>query len=122
MTAPRLAEPRRGEVWLVALDPAVGHEIQKTRPAVVVTDDDYNRYNWVVMVGPLTSRDAARFHQVLISPPDGGVSSPSVTLPDQLRSIDRSRLVKRLGRLTKCEDNAAHQQVFADGTCLEMKS
>lgn len=99
MTEPRFATPRRGEVWLVALDPAVGHEIRKTRPAVVVTDDDYNRYNWVVLVLPLTTREAARYHQVLISPPDGGVTNPSVTLPDQIRSIDRSRLVRRLGRV-----------------------
>ena len=91
--------PRRGDVWLVALGPAVGHEIQKTRPTVIVTNDLYNRQNWVVLVVPLTSHDAAEYDQVLVQPPEGGLKNPSVTLPDQMRAIDRSRLVKRLGRL-----------------------
>lgn len=96
---PRIPAPHRGEVWLVSLDPTVGHEVQKTRPAVVVTSDIYNRYNWVVVVVPLTSDDSAEYDQVLIKPPEGGLSNPSVTLPDQLRAVDRQRLVKRLGRL-----------------------
>ena len=95
----RQLSPRRGDVWLVALDPTVGYEIQKTRPAVVVTSDLYNRQNWVILVMPLTSHDSAEIDQVLILPPEGGLSNRSVTLPDQLRAIDRSRLVKRLGRL-----------------------
>ncbi|MDH3718386.1 MAG: type II toxin-antitoxin system PemK/MazF family toxin [Planctomycetota bacterium] len=93
--------PRRGEIWLVSLDPTVGHEVQKTRPAIVVTDDIYNEHNWVVLIMPLTSRDKAEYDQVLIDPPDGGLSNPSVTLPDQIRAIDRQRLVTRLGSLTE---------------------
>jgi mRNA interferase MazF len=93
--------PRRGEVWLVSLDPTVGHEVRKTRPAIVVTDDIYNEHNWVVLIMPLTSRDKAEYDQVLIDPPNGGLSNRSVTLPDQIRSIDRQRLVTRLGSLTE---------------------
>jgi mRNA interferase MazF len=91
--------PRRGEVWLVALDPAVGHEVKKTRPAVVVTNDLYNMHNWVVLVVPLTSRDIAEYDQMLIRPPEGGLANNSVTLPDQLRAVDRARLVSKLGEL-----------------------
>jgi len=91
--------PRRGEVWLVSLNPTVGHEVKKTRPAVVVTSDVYNTHNWVVVVVPLTSRDKAEYDQVLIQPPEGGLSHPSVTLPDQLRAVDRNRLAQRLGEL-----------------------
>ena len=93
------ATPRRGEVWLVSLDPTYGHEIAKTRPAIIVTSDIYNRHNWVILVVPLTSREVATYDQVLIRPPEGGLSQASVTLPDQLRSLDQRRLVKRLGRL-----------------------
>jgi mRNA interferase MazF len=100
MPTARFAQPRRGEVWLVNLDPAVGHEIQKTRPVVVVTNDVYNRHNWVVLVVPFTTRDVAAFDQVLVRPPEGGLSNPSVTLPDQLTAIDRSRMVKRMGKLS----------------------
>jgi mRNA interferase MazF len=95
----RSPRPRRGEVWTVSLDPALGHEIRKTRPAIVVTGDLYNAYNWVVIVMPVTSRDRAEYDQVLIQPPEGGLSNASVTLPDQIRAIDRKRLVKRLGKL-----------------------
>ena len=94
---PRNPTPHRGDVWLVSLDPTVGHEIQKTRPAVVVTSDIYNRYNWVVVVVPLSSHDTAEYDQVCIDPPEGGVTARSVTLPDQIRAVDRRRLVKRLG-------------------------
>lgn len=95
-----LPRPRRGEVWLVSLDPTVGHEIKKTRPAVIVTSDLYNQHNWLVSVLPLTSRDSAAYDQVLLEPPEGGISNTSVTLPDQVRAVDRRRLVKRLGQLT----------------------
>jgi mRNA interferase MazF len=94
---PRNPLPSRGDVWLVSLDPTIGHEVQKTRPAVVVTSNIYNRHNWVVVVMPLTSHDTAEYDQVLIEPPEGGLDSSSVTLPDQIRAVDRRRLVKRLG-------------------------
>src|SRR5438105_2971607 len=97
---PRYPISRRGEVWLVSLDPTRGHEVQKTRPAVVVTNDLYNHYNWVVVVVPLSSHATAEYDQVLIRPPEGGLTSPSVTLPDQVRAVDRSCLVRRLGQLS----------------------
>jgi mRNA interferase MazF len=91
--------PSRGDVWLVSLDPTTGHEVQKTRPAVVVSSNLYNRHNWVVVIMPLTSHDTAEYDQVAIEPPEGGVTSKSVTLPDQIRAVDRRRLIKRLGRI-----------------------
>lgn len=94
----RPARPRRGDVWMVSLDPTVGHEIKKMRPAIIVTSDVYNANNWVVLVVPVTSRGEAEYDQVLIQPPEGGLSSASVTLPDQLRAVDRARLVRRLGK------------------------
>ena len=96
---PKHSRPRRGEVWNVSLDPAVGHEVQKTRPAIVVTGDVYNTHNWVVVIMPLTSHDRAEYDQVLIHPPEGGLTQPSVTLPDQIRAVDRWRLVQRRGKL-----------------------
>lgn len=96
---PRNPTPRRGDIWLVSLDPTIGHEVRKTRPAVVVSSDIYNRHNWVVIIMPVTSHDSAEYDQVLIDPPEGGVTSRSVTLPDQIRAVDRGRLVKRLGHV-----------------------
>jgi mRNA interferase MazF len=97
---PQISLPRRGDVWLVSLDPTVGHEVKKTRPAVIVTSEAYNQHNWVVLVVPLTSHNTAEYDQVLVQPPEGGLTNPSVTLPDQLRAVDRQRLVKRLGHRT----------------------
>ena len=92
--------PHRGEVWLVCLDPTRGHEVKKTRPAIVVTNDAYNENNWVVIVMPLTSSSKAEYDQVVIKPPEGGLAKSSVTLPDQLRAVDRARLVQQLGSLS----------------------
>ena len=92
--------PRRGHVGRVSLDPTVGHEVKKTRPAVIVTSDVYNAHNWVVIVMPLTTRASAEYDQVLIDPPEGGLTNRSATLPDQVRAVDRARLVDKLGTLT----------------------
>lgn len=91
--------PRRGEVWLVALDPTVGHEIQKTRPAVVVQNDHSNRTAQTTIVVPLTSTVGSRLYptEVLVTAGEGGCRVDSVVLLRQLRCIDRTRLLKRLG-------------------------
>lgn len=88
--------PRRGEVFLVALDPTLGGEIRKTRPCVVVSPDELNRHASTFLVAPLTTggfdypfRIACRFQGK-----DGHV------VLDQIRTVDRRRLVRRLGRLT----------------------
>ena len=52
------------------------------------------------MVVPLTSREKAEYDQVLILPPEGGLTNESVTLPDQMRAVDRLRLIRRLGELS----------------------
>jgi mRNA interferase MazF len=82
-------------VHLVSLDPAVGSEIRKTRPCVVISTDEMNRHLKTVIVAPMTTakkgyptRVACRFARV------GG----EVAL-DQMRAVDQSRLIKRLGRL-----------------------
>lgn len=86
---------KRGEVWLVALDPTVGSEIQKTRPCVIVSPDEMNASLRTALIVPMTTgsrpapfRVAVRFRRkdVLI-------------LPDQMRVIDLSRLITRLGRI-----------------------
>ena len=101
----------RGEVHLVRLDPTLGSEIQKTRPCVIVSPDELNAHLRTVIVAPLTTgvraypwRIRCRFQQ----------RSGYVVL-DQLRTVDRERLVKRLGTLpgqTLTEVFAALQEMF----------
>ena len=91
---------KRGEVWLAALDPTIGGEIQKTRPVVVVSNDISNSHNSVVSIVPLTSNVTRILSfEVYIPTGVGGVTKDSKVKPDQIRTIDKSRLIKLYGTL-----------------------
>jgi len=85
----------RGEVWLTDLDPAVGHEIQKTRPCVIISPDELNRVVRTVLIAPMTTGGWATSFRV----PVVFQGKDGLVVPDQMRSIDRRRLRKRLGQL-----------------------
>lgn len=103
----------RGDVHLVVLDPTVGSEIRKTRPCLIVSPDELNQHLRTVIVVPMTTggqaypwRVACRFQNRL-----GFVAL------DQLRTVDRERLAKRLGRLsaaTTTEVLDTLQEMFAE--------
>lgn len=97
----KVAQPRRGEIYLVRLDPTVGAEIQKTRPALVIQNDIANRVGSLTIVAPITSRFGRSDHpsHVVVEAPSGGLAKPSVILCTQIRTVDKSRLLKRLGRI-----------------------
>lgn len=86
----------RFEVYLVNLDPTIGHEIRKTRPCVVVTPDDLNRHVRTVMVAPMTTKGQLYPTRV----PCMFQGKRGQVVLDQIRTVDRIRLVKRMGRLT----------------------
>jgi mRNA interferase MazF len=92
--------PRRGEIYLTALDPTLGREIQKTRPALVVQNDISNRLSDITIVAPITS--TVRFplspvHVLLPASEGTGLAITSVALFNQIRAVDRRRLIRRLG-------------------------
>src|SRR5947209_672419 len=95
----RVIRPKRGEVWLVSFDPTIGAEITKTRPALVLQNDIANRYSPITIVAAITSQFEEHIYptEVLIRAPDAGLTADSVALLNQIRSIDRRRLVRRLG-------------------------
>ncbi len=97
----KVAYPRRGEVYLASLDPTVGAEIKKTRPVLVVQNDVANRYSPIVIVAAITSHSEDTLYptEVRVESPEGGLTSDSVVLLNQIRSIDKQRLIKRLGIL-----------------------
>lgn len=88
--------PRRDEVWLVTLDPAQGAEIQKTRPCLVVSPDEMNQHLRTVMLAPLTTvtRPYPTRVQVRFQGKQGQV------VLDQLRAVDRRRLMRKLGTVS----------------------
>src|SRR6266511_37863 len=93
--------PKRGEVYLVNFDPTLGAEIQKTRPALVVQNDIANRHSAITIVAAITSQFEEPLYptEVLIQAPQGGLRTDSVVLLNQIRSIDKRRLGRRLGFL-----------------------
>ncbi len=97
----RVAYPKRGEVYLVSFDPTRGAEIKKTRPALVLQNNIANRYSPITIVAAITSQfeDPLYPTEVRINAPEGGLAHDSVVLLNQVRSVDKQRLVKRLGVL-----------------------
>ncbi len=96
-----MAYPKRGSVYLVNFDPTIGAEVKKTRPAVIISNDVANQYSPIVIVAAITGRAEPKFDEVLIKPPEAGLTKPSVIQPNQIRSIDKRRLVKKFGDLSK---------------------
>ena len=91
---------KRGSVWLANLDPTVGSEIRKTRPVVVVSNDINNINNNVVTVLPITSNTTHVFSfEVLLSKGVAGLPKDSKAKADQIRTLDKSRLVRSIGML-----------------------
>jgi mRNA interferase MazF len=89
-------EVNRFDVLLVALDPTVGHEIKKTRPCTVISPDEMNHHIGTVTIAPMTTR--GRDYPSRVPCTFQGVEGQVVL--DQLRTVGKSRLVKRLGRLS----------------------
>ncbi len=87
----------RFEVYIVSLDPTVGREIRKTRPCLVVSPDDMNRRLLTVMVAPMTTVN--RSYPTRVTCRFKGKQGQVVL--DQIRTVDRGRLVKKLGKLDK---------------------
>ena len=89
----------RGEIYWVQLDPAIGSEIKKTRPALVVSNDQNNEFSDLVSVLPITSQ-ASKAHpfEVLLEAGQGGVKAKSKVKANQIRTVDKRRLsAKSLG-------------------------
>jgi mRNA interferase MazF len=99
----KIAFPRRGEIYLVHFDPTVGHEIQKTRPAVVIQNDVSNRYSPITIVAAIGSQfsDPPFPREVVIEPGESGLPRRSAVVANQIRSVDRKRLAKKLGQLSR---------------------
>ena len=113
--------PKRGEVYLVSFDPALGAEIQKTRPALVMQNDIGNRHSPLTIVAALTS-NVLRLGptSVLVKAPEGGLTVDSVILLNQIRTIDKRRLVKRLGVLRTATMKQVDQAVMISLSLIEL--
>jgi mRNA interferase MazF len=89
--------PKKFEIYLVGLDPAIGSEMAKLRPAVVVSPDEMNRQLATVVVCPMTTTLHPKWAGRVQTRADGRDGEIAV---DQIRTVSKQRLVKRLGRVT----------------------
>ncbi len=86
----------RGEVWLAALDPTMGSEIQKTRPCIVISPPEMHDYLRTVIVAPMTTGNRPAPYRVPVT--FGG--KKGLILLDQIRTLDKTRLQKKLGAVS----------------------
>ncbi|MGF6229234.1 mRNA interferase MazF [Inquilinus ginsengisoli] len=87
---------KRGEVWLVALDPTIGSEIQKTRPCLIISPPELHDHLRTVIAAPMTTGSRPAGFRVPVS----FQGKTGLVLLDQIRTLDKQRLVKRLGAVS----------------------
>jgi mRNA interferase MazF len=110
-----VGSPLRDEIWLVSLDPTEGAEMRKTRPCLVISPDEMNRHLRTVLIAPMTT--AERPYPTRVSLTFQGKHG-QVAL-DQIRAVDRQRLVRRIGKASSATAKAASAvltEMFARAT------
>ena len=93
----------RGDIYLAALDPVIGREIAKTQPVVVVSNNLNNKHGGTITVLPLTSQKLKKVYpfEILLSKGNANLPKESKVKADQIRTLDKRRLIKRFGQLTE---------------------
>jgi mRNA interferase MazF len=96
---------KRGEIHLATLDPVVGKEISKTRPVVIVSNDKNNEFSGTVTILPITSKNLQKIYPFEVFLPKGAGDLPrdSKVKADQIRTLDKGRIVTPIGKLEKGE-------------------
>jgi mRNA interferase MazF len=92
-----------GGIYLAALDPVIGREISKTRPVLVVSNNINNKFSGTITVLPLTSGNIEKVYpfEVFLPKGIGNLPKASKVKADQIRTLDRSRIIKMIGALDK---------------------
>lgn len=96
---------KRGEIYLATLDPVVGKEISKTRPVVIVSNDKNNKFSGTVSILPITSKNLKKIYpfEVFLSKGSGSLPKDSKVKADQIRTLDKARIITLIGKLKKDE-------------------
>ncbi|RLD62530.1 MAG: type II toxin-antitoxin system PemK/MazF family toxin [Bacteroidetes bacterium] len=91
---------KKGEIYIASLDPTIGGEIKKTRPVIIVSNNVNNRYNLTITVIPITSNTERIYpFEVFVPKGVGNLPKDSKIKVDQIRTIDKSRIVSFIGEL-----------------------
>lgn len=93
--------PKRSEVYYVSFDPTVGAEIRKTRPALIIQNDVGNTHSPATIVAAVTSTTREAYpYEVSLPAGEGGLPKDSIVLLNQIRTIDKKRLGRKLGTIS----------------------
>jgi len=104
---------RRGEIYVAALDPVIGKEISKTRPVAVVSNDLRKQFAATVTVLPITSMNLDKIYpfEVFLPKGSGGLPKDSKAKADQIRTLDKARLAKLLGKVDQKQITAIDKAI-----------
>lgn len=91
----------RGEIWLVNFDPSIGSEIKKTRPAVILSGQPFNRFRRTLIVIPISSAHEQTEFPLLVAIRSTG--KPSVAVVDQIKAAAKERFIRKIGEATDDE-------------------
>ncbi|PKN65672.1 MAG: MazF family transcriptional regulator [Deltaproteobacteria bacterium HGW-Deltaproteobacteria-12] len=99
---------KRGEIYRADLDPAMGREIAKTRPVSIVSNDKNNEFSGTVTILPLTSKNPQTVYpfEVFLSKGNANLPKDSKIKTDQIRTLDKVRIIKNIGVLSKSDIDA----------------
>lgn len=94
---------KRGEIFIAGLDPVIGHEISKTRPVIVVSNDIGNRYSGTITIIPITSKNLNKIYpfEIFLPREVTKLKKDSKGKADQIRTLDKTRLLKSIGSLNR---------------------
>ena len=107
-------EIRRGEVWLVNLEPVVGKEIGKVRPCLIIQNDIGNERSPLTIFAPITGVKHLERHypfQVFVPSGEGGLTKDCIILLDQIRTRDKSRIIEYVGKLSSSTMDQVDQAI-----------
>jgi len=104
----------RGDIYLAALDPVVGSEIAKTRPVIVVSNNLGNKYSCTITIVPVTSQKLNKTYpfELLLPKGSGNLPKKSKVKADQIRTLDKARLIKKIGHLNQNEMEGLVQAII----------
>ena len=110
----KIGSMKKGEIYFANLDPAIGSEIKKTRPVLIVSNDESNQHHALITVIPLTSQVARVFpFEVLLLQADSGLSKDSKAQCNQIRALAKQRFTgaKPAGKITESLMNKIHDAI-----------
>lgn len=91
----------RGEVWLTNFNPPFGTELHKNRPALIISSNEVNKHHPRVIVILISTKNYSGLSVVTIASKESGLDKESVVLPAEIRAVDKTRLIKKLGKISK---------------------